>query len=252
MLPKRELPWRRRQQAQEAAVKLKKTWWEKVWSRGAWTFIGAMVAWVLSNGVESLENARKLPSAVVTTYHMFQSWYHDDSKWTGSWSSREEGDLEDYKQAELPIRLSLVAEHGKVFGEMFNRSVCDLSPMLQPALVEGAIQQGKLVAYAYVYVGGERRFLYSFTATRSEDDPVLTLFPAKDPHELLPSGARLVHRYDVDQPDMKVAEDPVSGEHPDLKCPESPTDYVRRLRKEGVLKDVDELTRERKPPTHTK
>ena len=156
MRPKIELPYRRRQQA----AALKKTWWQKVWaSRTVWGFVGGAVVWVLSNGVESLTNLRKLPSEIQSTYHMFQSWYYDDALWTGTWSSREEYNVEDFKQSEIPLKLTVSTERGKVFGEMFNRSVCEASPMLPPVFVEGEIAWGKLVVNAFIYRGGDKRFL---------------------------------------------------------------------------------------------
>lgn len=227
---------------------MKKKWWEKVWaSRTVWGVAGGTVAWVLSNGVESLANLRKLPSEVQSTYHTFQSWYYDDAQWTGTWSSREEGHVDDYKQAELPLKLSVGTERGKVFGEMFNRSVCELNPMLPPVLVEGEIVRGKLVAYAFAYVGGERNFLYSFAATPSDNEPVITLSPLRDPHGLMPSNARLVHRIEADPKGDGAVTLGQQAEHPDLECPESPTEYLQRLRKEGVLKGVEELGIRREP-----
>lgn len=241
MRPKTDLPYRRRQQA----AAMKKTWWQKVWaSRTVWGVVGGAVAWVLANGVESLSNLRKLPSEVQSTYHMFQSWYYDDSLWTGTWSSREEGHIDDYKQAEMPLKLTVGTERGKVFGEMFNRSVCELNPMLPPVLVEGEIVGGKLIAYAFAYVGGQRNFLYSFSATSSDKEPVITLSPLKDPLGLMPSSARLVQHIEA-TPSGDVSASGQEAGHPDLECPESPSQYMQRLRKEGKLKSVEELWKER-------
>lgn len=208
---------------------MKKTWWAKVWaSRTAWGVVGGAVVWVLANGVESLSNLRKLPSEVQSTYHMFQSWYYDDALWTGTWSSREEGHIDDYKQAEMPLKLAVGTERGKVFGEMFNRSVCELNPMLPPVLVEGEIVRGKLVAYAFAYVGGERNFLYSFSATRSDKEPVITLSPLRDPHGLVPPNARLVQRMEV-TPSEATPAPTQEVEHDDLKCAESSVEYIHRM-----------------------
>jgi len=206
-------------------------------SRSFWAGLAAVATFVLTHGVESLSNLRKLPSEIQSTYFLFQSWYYDDAKWTGIWSSREEGYIDDYKQAEAPLKLALSTERGKAYGEMFNLSVCNLSPMLPPVLIEGEIRRGKLIAYAFAYVAGEKNFLYSFVATQNEIDPVITLFPLQDHLELMPASARLVHRIETVQT-TNATHDP---EHADLKCPESPVDYLRRLRQEGKLKSVEEL-----------
>lgn len=238
MRPKTDLPYRRRQQA----AAMKRTWWQKVWaSRTAWGVVGGAVVWVLANGVESLSNLRKLPSEVQSTYYMFQSWYYDDALWTGTWSSREEGSVEDFKQSEIPLKLTISTERGKVFGEMFNRSVCEASPMLPPVFVEGEIAWGKLVVNAFIYRGGDKRFLYSFSATHSDKEPVITLSSIEDPSGLMPAHARLVHRIEAEPRGDAASTPGQEAEHHDLVCPESPIEYLQRLRKEGVLKGVEEL-----------
>lgn len=206
--------------------------------------IGAVLAWVLLNGPSALSNARILPGELQKTLDAFLSWHYDDEKWTGTWSSREEGHIDDYKQAELPLKLSIESRHGKVLGEMFNRAVCELNPMLPPVLIEGAIRRDKLVAYAFAYVGGERRLLYEFSGKQSGHEPVLTLTSLQDPAGLLPSSARLVHRIEVEPAQTDFA---AIGEadHPDLECPESPLEYIERLRKEGYLKGIEEPSEKR-------
>jgi hypothetical protein len=249
---KHDLPWRRRQQGIA-----KKAWWSRIWeSRAAWAsafvVIGAILSFVLTQGVESLKNVRILPSELRVTYHSLLSWYFDDSKWTGTWSSREEGDVQDYQPSKIPLKITFTSDEGKVFGEMFNRSVCDLSPMLPPIMVEGEIHRGKMVGYAYAYVGGEKNLLYTFVATRSDTEPVLTLSPLRDPHGLLPSNARLVLRYEAAVSESNQVSSTQISEHPDLECPESSLQYLQRLRKEGKLKSVEELGIARKPKTNTK
>lgn len=242
MSKKPNLPWRRRQEklAQATATK---TLWARVWaSRSAWTLVGGAVVFVLTHGVESLSNLRKLPSEAVQTYYSFQSWYYDDAKWTGTWSSREEGHIEDYRQSDVPLKLTVGTERGVVYGEMFNRSVCEQNPLLPPILVEGEISRGKLLAYAFAYVGGERQYLYSFQARRSDGEPVITVTPIKDPSGLLPASARLLQRMG----DSVAAAPPPAereAEHHDLVCPESPSEFLQRLRKEGKLKGLDQLSK---------
>ena len=187
-----------------------------------------------------------LPSEARETYHSFLGWYYDDKSWSGTWSSREEGNIEDYKQAELPLELTVGTTDGKVFGEMFNRRVCDLSPMLPPVLVEGEVSGKTLVAYAYAYVRGQKNLLYTFEVSRVADQPVAIVRPLKDPLGLLPFESRLVQRTDTSK-----ATEPVMNQapfHPDLQCPESPTQYLLRLRKQGKLSSVEELGFQRRHP----
>jgi len=214
-------------------------------SRAAWAgvfaVLGAVIAFILTQGVTSLQNARKLPSEISETYNALMSWYYDDQAWTGTWSSREEGNIEDYDQSDLPLKLDVATVAGKVAGEMFNRRVCDLNPMLPPILVEGEIHRGTLVAWAYAFVGGKKTTLFSFKATKSENEPVIALAPVSDPLELMPPSSRLVRRFHNDDSLIVASSNEVAegSEHPDLSCPESPTDYLKRLRREGKLKSVE-------------
>ena len=202
--------------------------------------LAATATFVLTQGVESLGNARKLPTEVVETYRSFISWYYDDDEWTGTWSSREEGHVDDYKQSSLPLKLETETKQGKVAGEMFNRSVCEANPMLPPVLVEGEIRRGEMLAVAYAYVGGEKRSLYSFSVAKSDNEPVITISPLKDPSGMLPPSARLVHRV-IEKPAEGKPSASIQEEHTDLECMESPIEYLHRLRKEGKPKSVEEL-----------
>ena len=70
----------------------------KLWNlllktRTFWLLVGGVISFVLLNGVNMLTNLRNMPSETEKTYHKLQSWYYNDTKWTGTWSSREEGNL---------------------------------------------------------------------------------------------------------------------------------------------------------------
>lgn len=245
MPPKSDLPWRRRQLSAP-----KKPWHSKLWaSRTAWAGAAgaavAAIAWILTNGVDSLSNLRKLPSEVQSTYHLFQSWYYDDALWTGTWSSRVEAYVDDLGQSNTPLKLVLVTEQGIVNGEMLNKAVCEISPLLLPVLIEGRIRGGAVDAHAFVYRAGQRQYLYRFKAIRDSNQPlVVTLTPTEDPSGLLPPAARLAispHNEGINA--MYLEKD--AKEHHDLLCPESPSQYMQRLRMEGKLKSVEELWKQR-------
>lgn len=212
-----------------------------------WPVLGSVAGFVVFKGVDALGNLRKLPSEAEQAIHQFQSWYYDDSMWTGAWSSREEGDVQDYRQSAVPLELTVGATRGVATGEMFNRAVCQLNPLLPPVLLEGEIRSGKLVATAFVYQGGQKRALYSFSATRSAGEPVVTITPLEDPLQLLPAEARLVRRYEpaAESASASVGHHP---QHPDLVCPEKPEDYIRRLRAEGKLKGGEQGQASKGPP----
>lgn len=231
MQNKPDLPWRRRQAALEKKRASEKWAARLLRSRYVWIAVGGVISFVLTHGVESINTLRKMPSEVAQLYRESQSWFYGDSNWTGTWSSREEYDVQDYHQSEAPIKLSLSTEQGTVAGEIFTQSVCEMNPMLLPVLVEGEIHRGKLRAFAYAYVGGEKRRLYSFQGTRAGEEPVITLTPIDDPAGLLPASARIVRHMGRDEgSDAK--------EHPDLRCAENALQYLQRLRKEKAADRV--------------
>jgi hypothetical protein len=215
--------------------------WESraAWA-GAFTLIGALAAFTLTQGVDSLSNVRVLPAEARQTYHSFLSWYYDDNLWTGTWSSREEGHIDDYRQAALPIELIVGTERGKVFGPMFNRNVCEMNPMLPPVLIEGEIRGKTLVAFAYAYAQGQRSILYTFEVEQEADSIVALVRPLRDPMNLLPPEARLVRRIES-QTELTDTVVVPEATHPDLKCAESALEYLQRLRREGKLPSVEEL-----------
>ena len=137
---------------------------------------------------------------------------------------------------------------GKVYGEMFNRAVCELNPMLPPVLVEGEIRGSQMVAYAYAYIQGQRNLLYTFQVNQEKNEPVITIKPLRDHLNLLPPEARLVRRIHSSS-DVVVARVGEGSAHPDLECPESPLEYIQRLRREGKLPSMEELQLKRRDPS---
>ncbi|MBC3806617.1 hypothetical protein H8K52_04560 [Undibacterium seohonense] len=226
MKPKNELPWRRRELPQPKIGRGPAFLSSRVLWAGAFAAMGALGSFVLLQGVDSLKNMRTLPSEVRTTYNTFLGWYFDDAKWTGTWSSREEGNIEDFRQSDLPLELTMSSERGKVSGEMFNLGVCSLNPLLAPVLIEGEINGKVLIAYAYAYVGGEKRLLYTFDMRQESVDPVATIKPIKNPLQLLPTEARLVRRLEEQTAASDVTSAP-NATHPDFQCAESPLQYIQ-------------------------
>ncbi len=241
---KRDLPWRRRQRAQ-----LSDSLFARVLrSRPAWVALGGVIVFVLIHGVEAMGNLRKLPSEFDQTIRQFWDWYYDAADWSATWSSREEGHVEDYRQSAMPIKLSLVVERGKVSGEIFNLEVCKLNPLFVPVLLEGEIFRGDVVAYTFAIVGGQKYFLFSFSAQRSDREPVITIAAIRDPLGLLPEPARLVRRADPVVADEKGAV-PTALDHPDFECAETPSEYVKRILGEaGIDQRINQTApKERRP-----
>jgi hypothetical protein len=223
MLPENPLPWRKRRESLER--KKASMWRRRTWgSRVAWTIAGGVITFVLLHGNEGLKNLRQLPTEMKRTAHSFQSWLYDDEKWTRTWYSREELDVEDYDVAHEPIKLSLHAVRGQVLGELYLPTVCERNPLLLPVLVEGEVLKGKIYAKAFAYVGGEQRPLATFTVTISKEQPwIVTLQPLSDPSGLMPESARLQTRIDG-------AGANVQTEHEDLSCKNDRIEFLRKMR----------------------
>lgn len=211
--------WRKQRELLEK--KRGEVWWRVIWrSRTAWTFAGAIVTFILMHGNEGLTNLRQLPSEIKQTFMEFQSWKYDDKLWSATWSSREEGNVEDYHLAPEAIRLNLHTEQGKISGELYLDSVCNRNPVLLPVLLEGEILHGQVYAKAFTFVGGQRQTLATFTVQRSDEAPfIVTVRPLADPSGLFPVSARLMQRL----------EDEHAIENDALTCKNDPAAFVRKL-----------------------
>ena len=126
--------------AAERASRKASAWWRAlIRSRTFWSIIGGLVSFLFVKGIDVLENVRRLPSELIQTKTSLLSWAYRDQDWTGTWSSREEGNVEEVNLASDAIKLDLTANQGSVHGEIFLRTVCNLNPLLIPTLIEGEV-----------------------------------------------------------------------------------------------------------------
>lgn len=195
------------------------------WYRRVWfliTLIGAEVYGLLANGPALLSNAEKLPSEFERVSGKFLSWYYKDQAWMGLWSATPEGyvDTGDMKLSDVDIKLHLVAEHGRIGGEIAMKSICRVIPMFDYLLLEGKVSGDTAAITAFDFIGGKRKNFFRFTAKR--DGVVITVSPKEGAQEWLPPAPARV------------------GLHPlgDGEDPYNQLTGTRRIEKEELMKKI--------------
>lgn len=159
------------------------------WYRRVWfliTLVGAGLYGLLANGPMLLSNAEKLPSEFARVSGKFLSWYYEDQAWEGLWSANPEGyvDFEDMKLSDVDIKLHLLAEHGRIGGEITMKSICRVVPMFDYLMLEGKVSGDTATITAFDFIGGERKNFFQFSAKR--DGVVMTVSPEEGAGEWLP------------------------------------------------------------------
>ena len=150
------------------------------------TIIGAGLYGLVANGPMLLSNAEKLPSEFERVSGKFLSWYYEDQAWEGLWSASPEGyvDSVDMKLSDVDIKLHLIAEHGRIGGEIAMKSICLVVPMFDYLLLEGKVSGDTATITAFDFIGGERKNFFRFSAKR--DGVVIMVSPEEGSLELLP------------------------------------------------------------------
>ena len=161
------------------------------WYRRVWVLIVIIctpIYWVIDNGPVLLSNAEKLPSEFERVSGKLLAWYYDDQDWSGLWSAYPEGyvDAEDMKLSDVDIKLHLIAEHGRIGGEISMKSICRVVPMFDYLLLEGKVSGGLATITAFDFIGGERKNFFRFYAKR--DGVVITVSPKEGARDWLPEA----------------------------------------------------------------
>lgn len=159
-------------------------WYRRVWILTV--IVCTAIYWVLVNGLVLLSNGEKLPAEFERVSGKFFAWYYDDQSWSGLWSANPEGyvDVEDMKLSDVDIKLHLIAEHGRIGGEISMKSICCVVPMFDYLLLEGKVSGDIAIITAFDFIGGERKNFFQFYAKR--DGVVITVSPKEGSREWLP------------------------------------------------------------------
>lgn len=202
---------------------------ELPWYKSLWALVSAVVATVgvvVINLPAFLEGAEKSPGAFERVSGKFLAWHYEDEAWTGYWSSDVEGyvDSEDMNLSSSDLKVHLMAERGKIGGEISAKSICKGVPLLDYLLLDGEVSWGKAIITAYDFVGGKRQDFFRFTAER---DGVVLVVKAADPAlGWIPEESRI------------ALEQGLSGEavYPLLhgSCAEERASFMKRVHEEAL------------------
>lgn len=190
------------------------------------SLVGAGLYGLILNGPALLSNAEKLPAEFERVSGRFLSWYKEDQAWEGLWSASPEGyvDAEDMKLSDVDVKLHILAEHGRIGGEIATKSICRTIPMLDYLLLDGKVSGDIATITAYDFIGGKRKDFFQFTAKR--DGVVITVALKEGGQEWLPASARIgLHP-------RREGEDPydqLTG-----TCGEEREEFMRKIRPSGL------------------
>ncbi|MBW8365309.1 MAG: hypothetical protein K0M39_12225 [Rhizobium sp.] len=190
------------------------------------SLVGAGLYGLILTGPALLSNAEKLPAQFERVSGRFLSWYKEDQAWEGLWSASPEGyiDAEDMKLSDVDVKLHILAEHGRIGGEIATKSICRTIPMLDYLLLDGKVSGDIATITAYDFIGGKRKDFFHFTAKR--DGVVITVALKEGEQEWLPAPARIgLHP-------RRKGEDPydqLTG-----TCGEEREEFMRKIRPSGL------------------
>lgn len=201
-MSKRPTPWKQRQRenAERNEKKPKKEeWYRKYWYIPAG--LASMLTWVVTNGVDALDNVSTLPAKFETVKNQAISWRYNDEGWTGWWTTSTEGLVDSGDVTVSPIRaqLSLSVTQGKAHGEFSSDAVCSIAPMLGVLMLDGEINGDILHGIAYQFVGGKRENFATFTVTPTKNG--VTIIPLQDPLGLIGKRLDLIAAFTEEQKD---------------------------------------------------
>lgn len=195
------------------------------WYRRVWVItsaLGTALVAVLTTGPTLLTNAENLNKESVRIFKQINAWYSDDSAWAGVWSTYPEGivDIEDMKLSTTDLRLHLVADSGKLSGEITSKLICQTVPTLDYLLLEGTTSGDTATLTAFDFLGGHRRDFFRFKAKREGVILEITLIDGLP--DWIPGGARVGLHPSEEKDD--------SEQTPIGYCAIERADYIRKLR----------------------
>jgi hypothetical protein len=75
-------------------------------------------------------------------------------------------DTGDMKLSDVDVKLHLLAERGRIGGEIAMKSICHAIPMFDYLLLEEKVRGDTATITAFDSIGGERKNFFRFTAKR--------------------------------------------------------------------------------------
>ena len=160
----------------------------------SWVVVTAIVGVLftaLLNAPTLLDNARKLPASYQQTKAQYLTWLHEDSDWTGNWSSFPEGliDVEEMRLSDVDMQITIWASQGNIDGVIGTRAICKQFPFWDYVLLRGNVSGDSAEVVAFDYIGGLSRDFAQLQLERNGN--VLTITPVSGQKDWFPATARL-------------------------------------------------------------
>lgn len=176
------------QTALPAGQELQVPWYKRAWPYVAGT--AGVVAWLLLNTPEVLQNMRGTPEEVRRTVAQYQSWLHEDSEWTGTWSASPEGvvDSGDMDLSAVDLEITIWAKGGDIDGTIATKRICQKVPV-DYILLRGKVSGDRARVIVWDIVGSKKMVFAELELTR--DGEIMTVKPVKGMVDWFPATARI-------------------------------------------------------------
>lgn len=180
-----------------APVPPKSPWYKRTWV--IVVAVGSVVYTLGMNGQTLLQNIRKLPTEVETTYDQYVSWLKEDAEWAGDWSTFPEGvvDMADMRLSEgIDLKISLKAKNGELGGMIAAGKVCSNVPF-DFLMLRGSVFGTAANVEVRDIIGGHQRVFERLKLVRDEN--VITVHPLEGALSWFPQGARIGKHPDANE-----------------------------------------------------
>jgi hypothetical protein len=154
--------------------------------------VGGAIGAFLLNVNPILTNVRQLPAEVRMTGDQFSSWYHQDSDWSGRWTSSPEGyvDAAAMRLSDEAVEIELAVENGLIDGTIATRQICDAIPF-DFLLLRGRVNATRTTASVVVWDTFQGRNQDIAALTLKRDGAVITVVPKAGAVGLFPAQSRI-------------------------------------------------------------
>jgi len=135
----------------------------------AWPYLTAIIllmAWVLLNGPNALQNLQTLPELSKKTYETAKDWYHTDQDISGKWTN--EGEVSEDDKAIAFVNLDIEVYDDGVSGIVYSSMFPAKSP-IKDLLIQGSKKGDTLAMEAYNFIGGKPAFFAKLAARKYKD-----------------------------------------------------------------------------------
>lgn len=164
---------------------------KRVWA--AAVLIISAIGFFLLNGPTMLANAEQIPSSFTRVKDSFLSWYFEDEKWNGRWSTNPNTyvNQEDMELSKVDLRIEIVSKNGEIDGTIAAKKICADTPLFDYVLITGSISGNKAEILVFDVIGGHEKAFAKLTLQR--DGVIMTVSPKETVSDWFPEMTRIAH-----------------------------------------------------------